>query len=130
MKIINLKLNEKTIDLIKQCINHQNAKDIISNCEIHNYEIDDFVSGCINYYLEQIKAFNFITSSEGKLQNNLKKIMKEHGYSQKQLSAKTGIDPGSLSNILSNRSQPSMDFFLKIWNILGRPQIDNCFYRK
>jgi transcriptional regulator with XRE-family HTH domain len=56
--------------------------------------------------------------------------MEQKGMKQVDIANLTQINKGNLSGILSNRIQPSMDYFLRIWLSLGRPSIDECFYRK
>lgn len=100
-----------------------------------NYE--EFIKSAINYYIDRLeKIHSYVINEETyklngslKLKNKIKEYMIVKGLKQKDLSKLTGIDPGALSNILSNRNQPSMDYFLKIWVSLGCPPIEELFHR-
>jgi transcriptional regulator with XRE-family HTH domain len=55
--------------------------------------------------------------------------LKGKGWNQKMLAEKTNIDPANVSIILNNRSQPSLDYFLRLWIALGCPPINECLSR-
>jgi transcriptional regulator with XRE-family HTH domain len=56
--------------------------------------------------------------------------MESKGLRGKDLSELTNIHAGNISIILSNRSQPSLDYFLRIWIALGCPPLNQCLYRE
>jgi DNA-binding phage protein len=131
MKKFTIELSEDTIEQINVITTYENVKNtLLKNERSNSFNIEDFISGCVNYYLEQVKTYTNLSSSEGKLQNNFKKIMEQKGMKQVDLANLTKIGKGNLSRILSNRIQPSMDYFLRIWLSLGRPPLDECFYRE
>ncbi|MED1469868.1 helix-turn-helix transcriptional regulator [Bacillus salipaludis] len=66
----------------------------------------------------------------GALKNNIKKIMKEKKITQKDLSEITGIDKSNLSIYMNNKSQPSIEFFLKIWHALEYPPLHEILYKE
>ncbi len=98
---------------------------------------EDVIKAALYDYFRKIDVlYNNVISDKkyklknnGNLQNRLKEMIKDEGMKQKDICDMTGIDPGSLSNILSNRNQPSMDYFLRIWVVLGCPPIEDVFYR-
>jgi DNA-binding Xre family transcriptional regulator len=71
-----------------------------------------------------------IHSHEGAIKNNLKKILKEQKMTQKELSEITGIDKSNLSIYMNNKSQPSIEFFLRIWHALDYPPLNEILYRE
>ncbi|QGQ48240.1 helix-turn-helix domain-containing protein [Metabacillus sediminilitoris] len=71
-----------------------------------------------------------IHSHEGAIKNNLKKILKEQKMTQKELSEITGIDKSNLSIYMNNKSQPSIEFFLRIWHALDYPPLNEMLYRE
>jgi DNA-binding Xre family transcriptional regulator len=71
-----------------------------------------------------------INDQDGLIRNNMKKIMKEKRITQKELSVKTGIDKSNLSIYMNNKSQPSIEFFLRIWHALDYPALNEILYRE
>lgn len=67
---------------------------------------------------------------DGPIKNNIKKLMKEHKMTQKELSELTGIDKSNLSIYMNNKSQPSIEFFLRIWHALGYPPLTELLYKE
>lgn len=130
-----ISLKQETVDRIDQIINYNKFRRKYVNKEF-SFTHDEIIKDAIMYYLkktEQIhshvvngKALELKTN---KVKNNLKEIMIDLGMSQKQLSELTDIDQANISLILSNKSQPKMDSFLRIWVVLGCPPIEDIFYR-
>lgn len=73
---------------------------------------------------------SLIHSHEGAIKNNLKKLLKEKKMTQKELSEITGIDKSNLSIYMNNKSQPSIEFFLRIWHALDYPLLNEMLYRE
>ncbi|WP_052737650.1 helix-turn-helix transcriptional regulator [Bacillus sp. SA1-12] len=73
---------------------------------------------------------SLINRHEGTIKNNIKKIMKQQKLSQKELSELTGIDKSNLSIYMNNKSQPSIEFFLRIWHALDYPPLNEMLYRE
>lgn len=71
-----------------------------------------------------------IHNREGLIKNNIKKIMKQQKITQKELSEMTGIDKSNLSIYMNNKSQPSIEFFLRIWHALDYPSLTEILYRE
>jgi DNA-binding Xre family transcriptional regulator len=71
-----------------------------------------------------------INRHDGVIKNNIKKIMKEQKITQKELSEMTGIDKSNLSIYMNNKSQPSIEFFLRIWHALDYPPLTEILYRE
>lgn len=68
--------------------------------------------------------------SDGTIKNNIKKLMKEHKLTQKELSELTGIDKSNLSIYMNNKSQPSIEYFLRIWHALEYPPLTQLLYKE
>jgi DNA-binding Xre family transcriptional regulator len=71
-----------------------------------------------------------INCHDGLIKNNIKKIMKDQKITQKELSEMTGIDKSNLSIYMNNKSQPSIEFFLRIWHALDYPPLTEILYRE
>ncbi len=56
--------------------------------------------------------------------------MKERKMIQKELSELTGIDKSNLSIYMNNKSQPSIEFFLRIWHALEYPPLTELLYKE
>ncbi len=67
---------------------------------------------------------------DGLIKNNMKLIMKKRKMTQKELSEMTGIDKSNLSIYMNNKSQPSIEFFLRIWHALDYPPLNEILYRE
>ena len=81
-----------------------------------------------NYYNVDKRALNL---DEGKkIKNRFKDILKMIGMKQKELAELTGIDHATISTMLANKNQPSIEYFLRIWTVLGCPPIEDVFYRE
>lgn len=133
---INIHLRKDTVEMINKIVQYKNLKNELIR-QNHNQvnTIEDFITGCVNFYINQIvKREEFAGLDDlGKpfrLRNHFKDILKRKGWNQKHLSDLTNIDPSNISIILSNRSQPSLDYFLRIWITLGCPPLDECLSRE
>lgn len=130
MKKITIELSDETLDKITTFVNYENMKNDVIN---HNKILltrENFIEGVVCKAIDTFEKIGAINSLEGRLQNNFKEILTEKEWSLKKLSKLTNIDSGTLSNILSNKRQPSIDNFLNIWQAFGYPDIESLFYRK
>lgn len=71
-----------------------------------------------------------LIKGDGVIKNNIKKLMKERKMTQKELSELTGIDKSNLSIYMNNKSQPSIEFFLRIWHALEYPSLTQLLYKE
>ncbi|MCM3671057.1 helix-turn-helix transcriptional regulator [Mesobacillus maritimus] len=71
-----------------------------------------------------------LIKSDGVIKNNIKKLMKKRKMTQKELSEMTGIDKSNLSIYMNNKSQPSIEFFLRIWHALEYPPLTELLYKE
>ncbi|MGM7720517.1 helix-turn-helix transcriptional regulator [Metabacillus sp. Hm71] len=133
---INIVLKQETLKEIDELLGYYKTLMKYEEFDLpSNYE--DFIKSAINHYINRLMTIHsFVISEEtyklnsnSKLKNTIKEYMIGQQMKQKDIAALTGIEPGALSNILSNRNQPSMDYFLRIWIALGCPPIEELFYR-
>ncbi|MDQ0339268.1 DNA-binding XRE family transcriptional regulator [Caldalkalibacillus uzonensis] len=64
------------------------------------------------------------------LKNKIKAYIKQKGISASSLADKAGISKGTLSDILNNKHQPSLDTFLRLYVALDCPPLDDILYRE
>lgn len=98
----------------------------IINAALFNYFRSlDTITG---YFTIERRALNL---EEGnKIKNRFKDILKMIGMKNKELAQLTGIDDATISTMLANKNQPSIEYFLRIWSVLGCPPIEDVFYRE
>ncbi|WP_299831297.1 helix-turn-helix transcriptional regulator [uncultured Metabacillus sp.] len=134
--IFEIELEKETVHEIEDLIKYFKIRKLLTNKDFSQSH-EEFIKSGLYAHIERLKRFHSFTiskdtyklKSSSKLKNKIKQFMVEEGLKQKDLSELTEIDPGALSNILSNRNQPSMDYFLRIWVALGCPPIEELFYR-
>lgn len=133
-KKISIELKEDIFSFIQNLTIYENTKREIKT---KKYKItdEDIIKAAIIHYINDIKNYykqNVVKSEfeikQSKLKNRFKAIMKEKGLIHKNLSLLTGIDKGTLSNILNNKVQPQSEYFLRLWVVLDYPQIEDIFY--
>lgn len=134
---VELYIDKEMADRIKRLTEYTNTMNIIKpfKGKRNDYIIEDFIYGCVDRYLDEIETYYDISGLKDlgepyKLNNRIKEKLINIGWKQKDLADKTGIDKSNISMILSNRSQPSLDYFLRIWIALDCPPINELFYRK
>lgn len=133
---ISVKLKKSTFKEINDYIQYQNLRnDIMNRKKPIDLNMDDFISGCINAYLNKLKNGEELAGLDDlgkpyRLKNKFKEYINYLGWKQKDLAEKTKIDAGNISIILSNRSQPSLDYFLRIWIAVGCPPMNKVLYRE
>lgn len=127
---------KSTYEQMKKVVEFENSKNTIFKPErSSNNEVSDFVNGCVVTYLKRIYGQdNFIPfdhiGNSGKLKNKIKDYMERKGIKQKELSTLAQVDESNLSRILNNKSQPSLDNFLRIWTALDCPPLEEILYRE
>jgi DNA-binding Xre family transcriptional regulator len=137
MEKVEIHLYKETIEKIKKYTEYENLKNQVkpesNRSTVHS--VEDFITGCINLYLKELESIENLAGMDDlgkpfRLRNRFKEIITKRGIKQKELAKMTDIDAGNISIILSNRSQPSLDYFLRIWLVLGCPPIQNVLYRE
>ena len=135
---LNVNINGKLYKNLKDILGYTETVLKISNKELPTTDEEIINAALFHYFntIDNIKSFYSIDRralnlEEGtKIQNRFKEILKMIGMKQKELANLTGIDDATISTILSNKNQPSMEYFLRIWTVLGCPPIEDIFYRE
>jgi hypothetical protein len=133
---ITIHLSNETLQMIDSLTCYKNVKDDLKfKNKPQHYTTEDFITGCVNLYIKQLQTWEEISGLDDlgkpyRLKNRFKEIAEKKGMKGKDLAKLTGIHDGNISIVLSNRSQPSLDYFLRIWIALGRPDIQDCLYRE
>ena len=133
-----------TVDITMK--NYANIQNLIGYCKINNLSVgtelpttdEELINAALYGYFEKIDTivsfYNIDRRAqkvgESKVKNRFKEILKMIGMKQKELAELTGIDDATISFILSNRNQPSIEYFLRIWTVLGCPPVEDIFYRE
>lgn len=136
---LTVEINKKDYENCKKLVNYINTYNKLHRKEAECATVEKFIAGSLNKYVEYIETFNphiissddpnEVNNNEGKLQNRLKDFLKERKIKQVELAKLTNIDEATISLIMKNRNQPSIDHFLRIWFALGQPPIGDIFYR-
>jgi len=98
-------------------------------------DVEDIIRASIFAYLTKVYSYNKITPDEDlglpyQVRNRFKEEMKRQNIKAKDLANLTTIPEPNLSKIINNKSQPSLDYFLRIWTTLGCPEITHILYRE
>jgi antitoxin component HigA of HigAB toxin-antitoxin module len=96
---------------------------------------EDIVKGAVYDYLNKVYNFNKIKEtnelgSPYQLKNRFKQIMDEDGLKPKDLEKLTGIPAKNLSRVLNNKSQPSLDYFVRICVALKKYDMFSVLYKE
>lgn len=132
---VPIHLSEKVVKDIDSIVQYKNMKDLVFTNKNPHKCMESFIIGCVCHYIRNIKAESEgginITSLMGKapLKNRIKEHMKALGITQSELAKKTGISTSNISLIVSNKNQPALDYFIRIWVALDCPPIDKLVYR-
>lgn len=145
MEKVNLTINlqKSTFEKIKKIKNYLNLrvsketeiteeeiiKSAIANYLYYFFEEEDLIEYKKNKELSDL-ILNYDLGKPYQLKNNFKKIMKEKKIKQVYLVEQTKIAKSNLSLILNNKTQPSLDYFLRIWCALGFPPLDKVLFRE
>jgi DNA-binding Xre family transcriptional regulator len=135
-KKVNLFLSEELVNKVSAYVGIENQKNSLWRQERRNYiQETDFIAGIIIDFFDEIESNSVSSGFDDlgkpfRLQNNFKEIALKKGMTQKQVADLTNIDPGNISRIWKNQSQPSLDYFLRIWICLNCPPLNKCLYRE
>jgi DNA-binding Xre family transcriptional regulator len=131
---ISIHLKKEIVKDIKTIIEYKYARDFLFDKETNYQSIENFIVGCVCYYIKHIKEIRDLSGINelGKpfaLENRIGELLDQKRISQKQLSEMTGIAAPNINNFVKNKHQPSLDYFLRIWIALDCPPLDWMFYR-
>lgn len=133
-KQVKIYLKKEAIEQIQDVIEFKKVKDLLDKRESEYKSVEEFVVGCVYYYLKQIDSVEDISNiryliTEHQLKNRFEELMIKKGWNQKELVERTGISAGNINNILKNKNQASIDNFFRIWIAFNCPPISNVLYR-
>ena len=134
-KKVTLYIKEDTFNEMEQLIDYRNIRLLVRNSNKKPKSIEDFILGSALHYLKEIKVQDVLAGNDDlgkpyRLKNRIKDYLRAMGMKQKDLAALTEIDEANISIIVNNKSQPSLDYFLRIWIALKCPQLDQILYRE
>lgn len=131
---ITIHLRKDIAEDIRKIVEYKNIKDLLFEDKDSYVNVEEFIVGCVCYYLRQIKGtvdlsgINKLNSNEI-LQNRLNELLEQKRMTQLQLSEQTGIAPSNINNYIKNKNQPSLEHFMRIWITLGCPPLDWLLHR-
>ncbi|MFC3040495.1 helix-turn-helix domain-containing protein [Virgibacillus xinjiangensis] len=134
MKEVTIRLKDETYERLKEITDLEN---LINRHRDKNrrddYQMEEFIVGCIIDKMEQINDFGSVHPSAQKgtrplIKNRFKEIAKEKNMYIKDIAAQLEVQAPNLSKIFNNASQPRLDLFVKIWVVLGCPPLQRCIY--
>lgn len=133
-KKVKIYLDDQTYKEICDLVEYKNKRIQFEKKDEKIRSIEEFVKGSALQVLKWIKNENEFAGMDDlgkpyRLENSFKKVMEDKGMRAKDLAELTNIHAGNISIILNNRSQPSLDYFLRIWIALGCPPMDECLHR-
>jgi predicted XRE-type DNA-binding protein len=131
---IYIHLKKEIVKDIETIIEYKDKRDFLFNNEENHTSVEDFIIGCVCYYLRQIKNIDDLSGINdlGKpfqLENKIGQLLEQKRMSQKELSDLTGIAAPNINNFVKNKNQPSIDYFLRIWIALECPPLEWMFHR-
>lgn len=98
---------------------------------------EDFIVGAIVNFLEYVELFpnqvkrpQITKQDKRPIKNTFKQYLRNNGIKQKDLAEAIGMDRATLSMIVNNNVQPSMESFIKLWSALNFPPLDEIIYRE
>jgi hypothetical protein len=134
--VIPVEIKMDTYVKISKVIQYANLKnELRNNGKPTDFEIQEFISGCINTYLKYIEEFQKLSGYDDlgkpfRLKNRFKELMDKRRLKQKNICDVTEIAPPIISRVLANENQPSLDYFLRLWVFFGCPSLTEVLYRE
>lgn len=134
-KKMSIFLNDDLYKEVLDIVEYRNKRILVDNENKKVASIEEFVTGSVIQVLKWIKNEKQSAGFDDlgkpyRLKNKFKEIAEQKRLRGKDLAELTNIHAGNISIILSNRSQPSLDYFLRIWIALGCPPLNECLYRE
>ncbi|MMZ58765.1 helix-turn-helix protein [compost metagenome] len=131
---IEINLKEESVKKLSEVAQYETLQRRIRGSDKKITE-EDIVKAAIYDYLKKVYNFNQIKDdndlgSPYELKNKFKQIMDEDGLKPKDLEMLTGIPAKNLSRILNNKSQPSLDYFVRICVALKKYDMFSVLYKE
>ncbi|WP_099301854.1 helix-turn-helix domain-containing protein [Bacillus sp. Marseille-P3800] len=133
MENIHLKIEKELLCDIEEKMSFFNTRNDFYNNEGAVLTVEMFIYDAIKTRLVEIdfiRSLNVDPNQNAIIKNNFKKICKKDGIAQSQIVEITGIPNSTISSIFTNRSQPNLDHFIKIWEAINLPPLNECFYKE
>lgn len=138
-----MKLTEYTIHLNKETTDKLNELTAATNYLCQDGEKltpEDIIKGSLAYYLDRFYENTVSSAAEMEkviplssnypLKNKIGEILDTRPISKLDIAAQLKISKGTLSGIINNRHQPSLDIFVRLWVMLGCPPLHEILYRE
>lgn len=137
MQTFQIQLKDETIEKINELIALENLVNKYQDKNRPSINIEDFIKSSVVFSIKHMEGFGELINISGlntdennfNYKNRFKEIMKQKGMKQVELSKRTNIHSSNLSQILNNVNQPRLDYFLRLWIVLGCPPMHECIYQ-
>lgn len=130
-----ISVSKETAEQIRDYSNFLNKRNNFLQNKLPLVTDEDIIKGALYRFFELMDNFygvgNFSYSKfpeKVHIKNRFREIAMKKGLDQASVSKLTGIESPNISRIFNNRNQPSMDYFIRIWLVLDRPQLEDVFY--
>lgn len=134
---ITIQITDDTYNKITEVIGVINMR---SKTET-NFTPEDIVKAALYRYLNRLQDKSILEWSEEvvrllpldaefPMKNRIKVYLKKHGLTQTDLAQRSRIPLSTVSAILNNQHQPSIDIFLRIYYALDCPPLNDLLYRE
>jgi len=130
-------------------ISHDTLNKLQEVISIHNFRqkqdtgitVEDIIKAALYRYLNRLQDKSIVNWSKEiitllpldtdlPLKNRIKEYLKEIGISQSDLAQRSKLPVSTISSILNNQHQPSIDHFLRIYYALDCPPLNEILYRE
>lgn len=102
---------------------------------------EDIIKAALYRYLNRLQDKSILEWNEEvlkllpldtdcQMKNRIKHFIKENNITQTDLAQRAKVPVSTISSILNNQNQPSIDVFLKIYYALDCPPLNELLYRE
>ncbi|MFK7678798.1 helix-turn-helix domain-containing protein [Bacillus sp. Wb] len=131
---IEINLKEESVKTLSEVAQYETLQRKIRGLDEVITE-EDIIKAAVYDYLKKVYNFNQVKDTNDlgspyQLKNKFKQIMDEEGLKPKDLESLTGIPAKNLSRVLNNKSQPSLDYFVRICVALQKHDMFSVLYRE
>lgn len=128
-------LNKEIVDEIQRITEYRKVKSLVYNPSKKPRSIEEFILGATIHQVENMQKQNRLSGIEEltkpfSIKNKFKEFADFKNITQKMVSEATGIALSNINNIWNNKTQPSLDYFLRLWFVLGCPPFEKILYRE
>lgn len=128
-------LSKNLIEEIHKVVEYRNVKSLIYTPTNKERSVEEFVKGATVHQVRNMQKQNRLSGIEEltkpfSIKNKFKEFADFKNITQKMVSEATGIALSNINNIWNNKTQPSLDYFLRLWFVLGCPPFEKILYRE